>query len=484
VRALVACLLVVLALPAGAAAATTQESLIQDDLQLLQSGAAARERALDDLLALGADGVRAQVLWRSIAPAKRPRAFDGADPAAYAARRWNPLDGLVRGLAARRLSLLLSPSLPMPSWASRCKRYRTVCRPDAVEYGRFLRALGRRYSGAYRDENEGGGVLPRIDRWSFSNEPNQPAWLRPQLARRDGLVYPAAAVLYRSMVLAGTAGLRATGHARDQMLLGETGPIGRRTGPLGARPVSPRPFLRALLCLDGREGRAAALLGCTRPRRLRVTGYAHHPYTRGGSRAPRTKGDAATEITIASIGRLERLLDEAADKGRLREDLPIHYTEYGFQTDPPDGLFGVPLARQAEFLNESDWMAFRNPRVRTVAQYKLVDDRVVSSFQSGLRFWDLRPKPGYDAYRLSIWVRRLGATRLRVYGQVRPPAAGDVSRVELQNAPFGSSDFRTVATVDVASRNGTFVRTLPRREGRFRLRWGSVLSRETSIAGG
>jgi hypothetical protein len=296
-------------------------------------------------------------------------------------------------------------------------------------------------------------------------------------------VYPAAAVLYRSMVLAGTAALRATGHAGDQMLLGETGPIGRVTGPLGMRPVSPRPFLRALLCLDGRTGRAAALRGCAKPRRLRVTGFAHHPYTRGGSQAPRTRGKAATEITIASIGRLERLLDEAADKGRLPDDLPIHYTEYGFQTDPPDSLFGVPLARQAEFLNESDWMAFRNPRVRTVAQYKLIDDRIVSSFQSGLRFWDLRVKPGYDAYRLALWVRRRGETRLRVYGQVRPPAAGDVSRVELQNAPFGSSDFRTVATFDVATRNGAFVRTLPRREGRFRLRWGSVLSREASIAG-
>jgi hypothetical protein len=228
---------------------------------------------------------------------------------------------------------------------------------------------------------------------------------------------------------------------------------------------------------------AAAIRRCARPRRLRVTGYAHHPYTRGGSRSPRTKGDPATEITIASIGRLEQLLDEAADKGRLRGDLPIHYTEYGFQTDPPDGLFGVPLARQAEFLNESDWMAFRNPRIATVAQYKLVDDRSVSSFQSGLRYWDFRPKPGYDAYRLPLWVRRKGASRLRIYGQVRPAAPGDLSRVELQNAPFGSNDFRTVARIDVRARNGTFVRTLPRHEGLFRLRWGSVLSREASIAG-
>jgi hypothetical protein len=483
VRTLLVCLLVALACPVGATAATTQASLIQDDLQLLQSGATARERALDDVVRLGADGVRALALWRSIAPATRPRGFDPADPADYAPRRWNALDGLLRGLVARRLELLLSPSLPMPSWASGCERRRAVCKPDAVQYGRFLRALGTRYSGTYRDENEGGGVLPRVARWSFSNEPNQASWLRPQFARRDGIVYAAAAVRYRSMVRAGIAALRATGHGGDEMLLGETGPIGRTTGALAARPVAPKPFLRTLLCLGPRTGKAAALTGCTRPRRLRVTGFAHHPYTRGGSQPPRRRGKAATEITIASVGRLERLLDRAADKGRLREDLPIHYTEYGFQTDPPDGTFGIPLARQAEFLNQSDWMAYRNPRIRTVAQYKLTDDRAVSRFQSGLRFADGRAKPAYDAYRLAVWVRRRGPSRLRFYGQVRPPAAGDVSRVEVQNAPFGSSDFRTVATIDVRSRNGSFVRTLPRREGRFRLRWGSVLSREASIAG-
>ena len=482
-RTLIVCLLVALAVPAGAAAGTTQRSLIQDDHQLLQSGAAARERALDDVAALGADGVRALALWRSIAPRVRPRGFDPADPADYAPRRWNPLDGLVRGLAARRLDLLLSASLPMPSWASGCKRHRGVCEPDAVEYGRFVRALGTRYSGAYRDEDEGRGVLPRVERWSFSNEPNQPAWLRPQFARRNGIVYAAAAVRYRSLVRAGTAALRATGHGADEMLLGETSPIGRTTGALATRSVAPKPFLRTLLCLGARSGEAAALRGCVRPRRLRVTGFAHHPYSRGGSRPPSRKGDPATEITLASAGRLERLLDAAAEEGRLPEDLPVHYTEYGFQSDPPDGLLGLPLARQAEYLNQADWIAFRDPRVRTVAQYKLIDDRAVAGFQSGLRFADGRAKPAYDAYRLAVWVRRSGPSRLRLYGQVRPPAAGDVSRVEIQNAPFGSSDFRTVATTDVRSRNGTFVRTLPRREGRFRLRWGSVLSREASIAG-
>jgi hypothetical protein len=330
-----------------------------------------------------------------------------------------------------------------------------------------------------------------VGRWSFSNEPNQPSSLRPQFARAGGVRYPAAAVTYREMVRAGIDGLRASGHRRDQMLLGETSPIGRVRGRLATRPVPPGAFIRALLCVDragaALTGRKAAPLGCDEPRRLPVTGFAHHPYNRGGSQPPLTKGRVATEITIASAGRLERLLDAAARLRRIPRALPIHYTEFGFQTNPPDHLFGVPPARQAEYLNQSDWIAFSDPRVRTVAQYKLVDDTVISSFQSGLRFWDGRPKPAYDAYRLPLWISRKGSSRLRVYGQVRPLAPGASTTVQLQNAALGAGRFRTVKRIAVSSRNNTFVDAVARREGRFRLRWvapdGSVLlSREAVTA--
>ncbi len=475
----------VLAAPAGAS--RQQRSLIQDDHLLLQAGPDAQARALDDVVELGAEGVRAVVLWDEIAPARRPRGFAGADPGAYAAARWNALDDLVRGASARGLELLLSPSVPGPGWASGCPRgvaMRHVCRPDAGAYRAFLRALGRRYSGRYRDEDQGGGVLPRVVSWSFSNEPNQPAWLRPQFGRRDGIRFPVAAVLYRGLVREAVAGLRGSGHGDDELLLGETGPIGRVTGPLATRPVSPRPFLRTLLCLDGKgdpleQGVAARMRGCGPSfKPLAVTGFAHHPYTQGGSKPPTARGPAATEITISSAGRLERLLDAAGRAGRLPKKLPVHYTEYGFQTRPPDFLFGVPLAAQAAYINQSDWIAWRDPRIRTVAQYKLDDDPVVSSFQSGLRFWDGVRKPSYDAYRLALWMRRRGDDRLRVYGQRRPLAPGAVARVALQNAPLGRGAFRTVASFIVRSRNGTFLRTVDRREGRFRLRWGDLLSRE------
>src|SRR5690606_33901068 len=159
------------------------------------------------------------------------------------------------------------------------------------------------------------------------------------------------------------------------------------------------------------------------------SGFAHHPYTRGGSRPPYSK-TLATEITITSGARLHRLLDQGARARMLPRRLPVWYTEFGYQTNPPDTVVGVPLAKQAEYLNQADYLAARDSRVRSVAQYKLVDEELLSSFQTGLRMWgSLKAKPAYAAYRLPIWVVRKG-TRVTAYGQVRPAPARSRQRVQ------------------------------------------------------
>ncbi len=451
---------------------------------MLQSGPVAQAQALDDVAALGADGIRAVVRWRDIAPATRPAGFKPADPAAYPAGRWEPLDDLVRGAAARGLFVLLSPSTPIPTWASQCggpASRRRVCRPDPAQYGAFVRALGRRYTGRYAG-------LPRVSRWSLGNEPNQPAWLQPQLARRRGITFPRSAVVYRALARAGIGALRRTGHRSDQLLLGETSPIGQTTGARARRPTSPGAFVRTLLCIDRRgralHGKAAAVRRCGRFPRLRVSGFAHHPYAQGGSKRPTFRGKPATEITLASRARLVRLLDAGARRGRIPRRLPLHFTEHGYQTDPPDATLGISLARQAAYINQSDWIAYRDRRVQGVAQYKLADDPIVSGFQSGLRFSDGRLKPSYAAYQLPLWVSAKGATRLRVYGQVRPLAAGATARLELQNAPLGDGVFTTVATFTARS-GRPFLRTIPRFEGRFRLVWTAIgLHSRTSVIAG
>ena len=224
-------MLLCLAAAAPAAASHDQESIFEDEHQLLESGPEGAASALDEIDALGADSVRSLVPWARVAPARKGEPYS---PAA-----WDPFDDLVRGARLRGLGLILSPSTPIPVWASRCKHRTATCKPDPKAYRAFVTALGRRYSGSHADENQGGGVLPRVTRWSLLNEPNQPGWLTPQYERRRGRLVATAAVVYRALARAGIVGLRASGHGRDQVLLGETGPIGRFTGPLARRPISP-----------------------------------------------------------------------------------------------------------------------------------------------------------------------------------------------------------------------------------------------------
>lgn len=472
---LLACLLGLALAASPASASTSQDTVIQDDGLLLWSSPGDRDAALDEMRALGADAVRAFVYWSALAPeatsTQRPPDFDGADPAAYPADRWDRFDGLLRAAQARGLAVLLTPTTPGPAWASECAgtaARRQSCRPDPAEFGAFLRALGTRYSGSYSDE---AGVLPRVARWGLVNEPNVGRWLTPQFVRRGGRVVPASPARYRRLAAAAIAGLRATGHGTDQILLGETAPIGNTTGPLSRRPMATATFWRNLLCVDrsGRplRGRAAIEQECTRPPRLLATGIAHHPYVRGGSRPPHTR-PRPDEVTIANPSRLLTIVNQGARLGRLPGGLPLHYTEFGFQTDPPDRTLGVPLRRQAEYLNQSDWIAYRHPRIGSVAQYLLRDDTGIGGFQSGLKFSDGRIKPSYGAFRFPIWVVRRGVS-VTVFGQVRHARDGAPGVVRVQ-VRLPGKDWTTYRTVR-PNRKGFVLTRLWSRRGQWRLSW-------------
>src|SRR4051794_37710490 len=94
--------LAAVALTAPAHASSTQESIFQDDAALFGDDAGKRERALDEMQALGVDTVRATVLWTRIAPdatsSTKPAGFDAANPGAYPAGNWARLDAIVQGV--------------------------------------------------------------------------------------------------------------------------------------------------------------------------------------------------------------------------------------------------------------------------------------------------------------------------------------------------------------------------------------------------
>jgi hypothetical protein len=480
------------ALPATPAlAAPDQLSLIEDEKLMLESGPAVQAQALDEAKALGADVVRANVIWARFAPSptstRKPKGFNGKDAAAYPAGTFDILDAFVAGAQARGMQVLLTPTGPIPAWASRCGgslKNRRVCKPDPQLFGAFVRALGARYS--------------TVKLWSIWNEPNLRSWLSPQYEVVGSQAVQRSANLYRALATSAIAGLRGTGHRDAQIWLGETAPLGDDPSGCSAQrslrvprrcaskilKTSPETFLRGVFCLNRAGKRLTGTEGsdqrCGGYKRLNVTGYAHHPYTRGGSRPPLSRTNSG-EITIGTASRLTRLLDQAARAKRIPSKLPIHYTEHGWQTKP-DLIFGVTDDQQAEYINQSDWIAYNNARVHTVAQYKLVDDENVGSgFQMGLKLLNGTRKAAYDAYKLPIWVSGSGA-QATVYGQVRPAVNGAAEVVQIQRAASAGAAFATVATAPVTSANGTFTASVPNSGGIWRLRWGALTSRQAQVA--
>src|SRR3954469_17952039 len=443
-RTITLILLVVLALAAAPAhASQSQESLFEDEVSLLYSGADRRDQTLDELRDLGVDVIRANVIWNRYAPSprsKRKPQFDATNPDAYAL---GELDALVAGAGARGMTVLLTPTGPGPAWASSCggsASARRICSPKPAEYGKFVTAPGRRF--------------PSVNRWSLWNEPNQGGWLTPQWKKSGRTHIPASPAIYRNLVRAATGALDATGHGSDQILLGETAPIGRTSGSYARRSLAPADFYRELFCLDKRgrklRGKAARIRGCASFKRLAVTGIAHHPYTRGaGQSLARRVGKG--DITLAQISRLSTWINRGAHQRRIPGRLPIWITEFGFQTNPPDRFAGTSLTHQAGWLNQADWLAWRNSRIRSVAQYEMRDERSTGAFQTGLRFLNGKAKPALAAYRLPIWAIASGGST-KIWLQVRPAAhLTEPQTVTLQYLPRGKHSWRTAGTYTVNS---------------------------------
>lgn len=385
-------------------------TIFEDQRTIVQSGSAVRTATLDDIEALGADTLRISVNWGDIAPDSRSTArppFDATNSHAYPG--FGPFDAALADATARGFRILVTITGPVPVWATRGARGDNRY-PDANKFARFVTAVGNRYNGSVPG-------LPRITNWSFWNEPGHPRFLKPQKKRNSP-----AARSYRQLVAKGVSALRAAGHQNARVLVGELAPFPAAKGP------GPLAFMRAWLCLDRKykrlRGGAARRQGCQGFKKVDADGFAIHAYTRPVSNY-RPRGDA---ITIGVIRRLARALDRAAKARRLPRRLPIYNTEFGIQTNPPDPFQGGSLAKQAQILNESEEISYRNSRVRSYAQYLLYDDPPETTgpkfdrfrgFQSGLRFTDGRVKPAHKAFRCPIVVHRRGSG-VRVWGRVRP----------------------------------------------------------------
>ena len=519
-RCLAAATLAALALAAPAAASPTQESILQDDPLLLGATHQAQADTMLAILgAIGVDRVRVSLFWDHVAPrrlSQRKPGFPGrgpSSPGAYPRGRWERYDRIVLAADKAGVGVLLSATGPGPAWSTpgrRCAKagpfrgcQEGIYRPSPREFGAFVQAAGTRYSGAYRVPGQA-ERLPRVDHWSIWNEPNYPAWLRPiwlgNRPRTASQMVAAAPHHYRRLVDAAYAGLARSGHGRDTILIGETSPRGAKNPKQLGDAMMPAEFARELYCLTpsyrAYEGRAARLRDCPatgaergaflgrHPGLFRSQGWAHHPYSLARKRwqLPTWHHRLKDNVSIGNLGRLTGTLDRAAFYwGSAGEDKEIWITEYGYQTTPPDPTAGVRPERQGPLSAWGEYLAYRNPRVASIAQFLLIDDKPLPglprsdprrwvSWQSGLLTADRKPKPFLDDYRSPLHVDRRGGTA-RVFGTYRPAVPGTPMLGVIEFAPDGA-EWRPLRIVRVDNPRGYIYEAvrLPG-AGRVRIVW-------------
>jgi hypothetical protein len=474
------------------------------------------EPFLATLRQLGVDRVRLFVWWNQVAPdptsPRRPAGFDGSDPAAYPAANWAYFDGVVHAAQALGLGIDMVFGGPPPRWAEGPRApqpsVHTWWKPNAGEYGQFVRAVATRYDGHYTPA-DASTPLPRVNFWSIWNEPNLGFQLAPQAI--DHSTIEVAPRLYRALVNAAWTALEAVGDGHDTILIGELGPAGEVTGagPGNFNAMAPLRFVRALYCVDSAyqplTGAAAAARGCpataaasTRfaaqnPALFHASGFAIHPYSQGLPPDVPTP-DEPDFAELAALPRLESTLDAIQRTYGSGTRFRLYSTEFGYQTTPPDEEDGVVSpALAAYYLNWAEYLTWRDPRLVSFDQYQLSDDSL-GNFATGLEFNNGVPKPGYYAYRLPLYLpvtTTASGRPLEVWGCVRPAryakrVTGRPQAVSIQLAA-GSGPFHTVRTVTITDPYGYFdVRQTFSTSGQVRLAWSypggpEIFSRTVSI---
>ena len=525
VRALTVGLAVALAVLAASPTAFadhTQTSIFQDDQYLLYSNTQTVQRTLSTLKRLGVQEIRVTVKWSALAPnptsSRKPGSyFTPWLPTFYPAANWAPYDRVISIAQRDGIAVNLDLTAPGPLWAMGSKPVTTRAAdhwyPSAQQWLYFVYAVGLRYDGTYYR-------YPKVTSWSIWNEPDQPGWLSPQWQKIKGHWTAESPRLYRDYVREAWSALTATGHtpaAGTQFLIGELAPEGGEK-PQEYAPMTPLPFLRDLYCVNSGyrplSGTAATALGCpstpdpsafvtNNPGLFQASGFAHHPYY--FFHAPNVSDPDKNAVPIEDLSRLEHALDSVFHTYGVSTKLPIYFTEYGYQTRPPNPFQTVTPAEQASYLNQADYIAYNNPRVKSVAQFLLVDsapDRLfpknsfeywAESFQTGLEFVNHKPKPAYYSYRMPVWIPHPTFSRggsMSIWGQLRPADGGGpaTAQIEFSGTGVGAS-WTTLGSVSTAAADGYYMTSVkPSGTGFIRVAWtsphGVIYSRTAPITAG
>ncbi len=414
---------------------------------------------------VGVDVARVMVIWSYVAPGAdsktQPAGFDPTNPG-DPQYRWGPIDETMDQLRAAGIEPVVAVTGPGPLWGSRApsagnQRYK----PDPRKFADFATAVARRY---------GAGV----SRWLIWNEPNVNSWLQPQQDCVKRRCTPAAPAIYRSLVRAAYPAIKAADPG-STVIAGTLAPRGQT--PRGRNSnVRSLAFLRNFGCVDRKLRPERKSRYCKKGfKPATADGFAYHPH--GTVFSPTKSFPNRDEASLADFrSRLLRTLDGIQRRGRFlnagsrTKKFGVYFTEYGYQTNPPDPFGGVTRSQQRDWVQQGTYLAWRQPRVKMLIQYLWRDDplgKSYSGWQSGLYSFDGRRKPLRAAFPNPLWIdlpkRRRTAT---VWGQVRP---GDRAEVTVQKRT--RTRWNTLRKVKTNSRGYFAFKTVVRTKTSFRYRY-------------
>jgi hypothetical protein len=248
---------------------------------------------------------------------------------------------------------------------------------------------------------------PQVRQYVVGNEPNQPAFWRPQLHRRTGSIVSAAR--FGRFLAAGYDALKAVDPEITVVGVGLSPRGNDRASARSNVSTSPVRFLAALGAWYRRSGRTEPLMD----------GFSYHPYP-WSAKDPPTRAYAWPNAGFADLARIKQALWDAfagTPQPTTADGLGLYLDEVGWQVDTTadsgyTGLENVPTTgerRQAAIYGRLVRLAACDPAVAQLNFFGFYDDVPRDSgFQSALHRVDGTPRASAGAVAAAIRATEAG----------------------------------------------------------------------------
>lgn len=250
-------------------------------------------------------------------------------------------------------------------------------------------------------------IYPQVKQFVIGNEPNQPAFWRPQF---DPAGSNASAAAFGPYLAAAYDTLKSVDPEIDVVGVGLSPRGNDRPGARNNVSTSPVRFLRALGAWYRKSGRTRPLMDA----------FSFHPYPNEAT-DPLERGYAWPNAGFVNLDRIKQALWDAfhgTGQPTTVDGLRLHLDEVGWQVDTSGrpgyhGLENVPVTdelTQASIYGRLIRQAACDPDVAEVSFFGFRDDGLRTGFQAGLIRADGTARPAVAAVRAAIAETRDGCS--------------------------------------------------------------------------